>query len=740
MEQINPIFLNLSLILVVAGVTTLLFKYLKQPIVLGYIVAGFLTGPHFTFFPTVLDQETITIWGEIGVVFLLFALGLEFNLKKIKKVIGTGAVTAITEALVMMSIGVLAGRLMGWKSMDALFLGGMISISSTSIIIKAFEDMKLKTKRFSQIVTGVLVFEDLVAIMLLVLLSTIAVTKQFDGSDMFYEMAKLLLFLILWFTGGIYMIPTLLRKLKKLINDETLLIVSVGLCLGMVVVAAKSGFSAALGAFVMGSIMSETDESDRIHKLISPIKNLFAAVFFISVGMLVDPKMLTEHIWPILIITVIVIIMKPLSATIGILLSGKPLKQSMQAGACLSQIGEFSFIIASLGLSLGVIDAYLYPIIVSVSIITIFLTPYCMRVAEPLYEKIYRIAPAGWQVVMQEYGTGSKTLDHDSDWKQLIKAYMSRILIHSGWLIAVVLLAFNLIIPFARDTFGDSTLVEVCLCVVTLIVMSPFLYALMVKRITSDVFDRLWTDHKYARGPLITLRLSRFIIGGLFIGVVLGGFLSLKFTLLVPVVVGIVVIIALSQRLKKHYYNMEEQFLANIDKTKRRSGIAIPRQLAGDIHLEYIEMMIYSSLVGLTIRQIHRQFHTGAQVISITRRAQRIDLPSNDETLHAGDRVLIVGNDQQIMNFRNSAEAPSPMPMFMPSNADLDLYQVTISDSSPLCGEKAHVSELVNKYDFMLVGIQRGTSRFVRARNDLVFASGDTLWVVGNKKDLHRIF
>lgn len=740
MEHINPIFLNLSLILVVAGVTTLLFKYLKQPIVLGYIVAGFLTGPHFTFFPTVLDQQTITIWGEIGVVFLLFALGLEFNLKKIKKVIGTGAVTAITEALVMMAIGILAGRLMGWKSMDALFLGGMISISSTSIIIKAFDDMKLKTKRFSQIVTGVLVFEDLVAIMLLVLLSTLAVTSQFDGSDMFYEMAKLLLFLILWYTGGIYIIPTLLRKLKKLINDETLLVVSIGLCLAMVVIAAKAGFSAALGAFVMGSIMSETDESERIHKLISPIKDLFAAVFFISVGMLVEPKMLVEHIWPILIITAIVLTIKPLAATIGVLLSGKPLKQSMQAGACLSQIGEFSFIIASLGLSLGVINAYLYPIIVSVSIITIFLTPYCMRIAEPLYERLYRMAPTGWQVVMQEYGTGSKTLDHDSDWKQLLKSYVSRILIHSGWLIAVVLLTFNLLIPFARNTFGDSTLVEVCLCVVTLIAMSPFLYALMVKRITSDVFDRLWTDHKYARGPLITLRLSRFVIGALFIGVVLGRFLSLKLTLLAPVVVGIVVIIALSQRLKKHYYSMEQQFLANIDKTKRRSGIAIPQQLVGDIHLEYIDLMMYSSLVGLTIRQIHRQFHTGAQVISITRREQRLDLPSNEETLHAGDRVLIVGNDQQIMNFRNCAEAPSPVPMSTPSNIDLDLYQVTISDSSPLCGEKAHVSELVNKYDFMLVGIQRGTSRFIRARQDLVFAPGDTLWVVGNKKSLHRIF
>lgn len=740
MQHLNPIFLNLSLILVVAGITTLLFKYLKQPLVLGYIVAGFLTGPHFTFFPTVLDQATITVWGEIGVIFLLFALGLEFNLKKIKKIGSTGATTAVTEALIMMSVGILTGRLMGWSTMNSMFLGGMLSISSTSIIIKAFDDLKLKNRRFSQIVIGVLVFEDLVAILLLVLLSTIAVSKQFDGTDMLFEIGKLLLFLVLWFTAGIYLIPTLLRRLKRLINDETLLIVSVGLCLGMVVVAAKSGFSPALGAFMMGSIMAETDESEKIHSLINPLRNLFAAVFFISVGMLVDPTILVKYMFPIAIITVVVLVAKPIAATLGIMLSGHNMRQSMQAGLCLSQIGEFSFIIATLGLSLGVIDAFLYPVIVSVSIVTIFATPYLIKLADPLYEEIYRSVPQGWKMVISEYGSGSRTLNRDSDWHQLLKSYLSRIMIHAGWLVAVIAISFNFVIPFATRTFGTSAWVDTLLCTVTLMAMSPFLYALMVKRTSRDIFDRLWTDRKYSRGPLITLRLSRFLIGALFIGGVLGQFFSLKLAILIPAVVGIVVVISMSHRLKSYYYNIEQQFLSNLDKTTKRSGIAIPTRIANEIHMEYVDLMVYSNVVGLSIRELHRQYRTGAQVICIQRRDRRIDLPQNTEVLQAGDRVLIVGTDQQIECFRNCTESPTQAPIQATEQNELDLYHVTISEYSPLCGESAHVSELRNKYDILLVGFERGIDGFTRPGKEIILTSGDTLWIVGSRRNLNDIF
>lgn len=740
MQSLDSLFLSLALILVVAGVTTLIFKYLKQPLVLGYIVAGFLTGPNFRFFPTAIDLDAISVWGEIGVVFLLFALGLEFNIKKIKKVGVTGATTAITEALIMVSVGLLTGKLMGWSTMNSLFLGGMLSISSTSIIIKAFEDFKLGNKKFAQLVTGVLVFEDLVAILLLVLLSSIAIGNQFDGYEMLFEILKLLLFLTLWFTGGIFIVPTLLRKWSRFINDETLLVVSVGLCLGMVVMAANSGFSPALGAFIMGTIMAESDDSQRIHKVISPIRNLFAAVFFISVGMLVDFNIMIEYITPIIIITMIVLFIKPIAGTIGIMLSGQPMKHSMQAGFCLSQIGEFSFIIAGLGLSLNVIDSYMYPIIVTVSILTTFATPYFMKLAVPLYEKIYGLSPHKWQLMMDQYGSGSVTLNRDSDWKLLLRAYAIRIIVQSTWVTFVIFLSFKFMVPFAQGIFGNEFWIDFILSSITLTFASPFLYALMVKGVSKDIFDKLWLDRKYARGPLLTLRLSRIIIGSIFIGTILGRIFTFGLVLLIPLVVGVIFVIAFSRRLKDYYLSIEQQFYSNLDKTKKRSGIAIPKRIANDIHMEYIEIVIHSKVSGMTIREIHRQYHTGAQVISIIRLDKKINIPSNDEMLLAGDRVLVIGNDIQIQSFKDSSDVmPISKPHQSKMETELDLYKFTISEKSPLCGQNAHISELINKYDFLLVGYEHEQEAFVRPDHKYIFSCGDTIWVVGDKAKLMGI-
>lgn len=734
MENINPIFLNLSLILIVAGVTTLIFKYLKQPLVLGYIVAGFITGPNFKFFPTVLDQNIISVWGEIGVVFLMFALGLDFNIKKIKKVGPTGATTAISEALIMMTVGLIAGRLMGWSTMNSLFLGGMLSISSTAIIIKAFDDLKLKNRRFSQIALGALVFEDLVAILLLVILSTIAVSKQFNGNELLLELFKLLLFLGLWFTGGIYLIPTLLRKLKRLINEETLLVVSLGLCLGMVVMAAESGFSPALGAFLMGAIMAETDEVGKIHKLISPIRTLFASVFFISVGMLVDPIVLVDYIIPILIITLIVLIIKPIAATIGFILSGQTIKQSMESGFCLCQIGEFSFIIATLGLSLNVIDAYLYPVIVSVSVITTFATPYFIRFADPFYEKIYASVPDAWRTVIHKIGTDSVSLEKDSSWKKLLKAYGVRLFMHSAWIIAILFCSFQFFIPHVLRLLGGTLWVEVVLSFITLVAMSPFLYALMIKPIEVDLSKKMWADAKYARGPLLALQLSRYVLGALYIVAVIGRLLSLHFAVLIPVVVLIVVAISMSRRIKTHYHNIEVQFLENLDKTAKHSGIIIPNHLTNDIYMEYVDIDANSDLIGKSIRQIHREYHTGVQVISINRHNRLIRLPFNTESLFSGDRLLVVGNDSQISQFKSLSEAPEneslDVHFALPA---LNLYKVIISEDSLLCGERSNISEIRNKFGFLLVGCERSDKGFLRPESDVVFNAGDTLWIVGEK-------
>ncbi|MEG1635229.1 MAG: cation:proton antiporter, partial [Rikenellaceae bacterium] len=594
MQQINPLFMNLALILVIASIITLIFKYLRQPVVLGYVVAGLLT----TLLPFELDKETITLWGEIGVAFLLFALGLEFSFKKLKNVGGAGSITALTELLIMMTVGVLAGKMIGMNFTSSLFLGGMISISSTSIIIKTFDALNVKNRSFAQVVFGVLIIEDLVAIMLLVLLSSVAVSRHFSSGDLIAQVVKLLIFLIILFTSGIFIIPSFLRSVKKYINDETLLIVSVGLCFGAVVASVYSGFSPALGAFMMGAILAETDQQEKIHTLIQPLRDLFAAVFFISVGMLVEPSVIMDHPFQVLIVTALVLFIKPIAATIGVLFTGRTVKQSMQSGMCLGQIGEFSFIIASLGLSLGVLDDSLYPMIVVVSIITTFITPIYVKNADKVYDKLFTMLPSPWRTVLQHYGTGRLTLNRENEWHKLLRAYVIRILVSSGWMIIVMLVSFNIIYPLFKEYVGDQWWVTLIMCLLTLASLSPFIYALIVKRTSSVAFRKLWNDRKYARAPLLMLVFIRYVIAGGFIGVAIGSYYVMQLAFLLPTIVIIGGIVVMSRNLRKHYQSIEHHFLKNLDKTSLHSGIAIPSELTNNIHMEYFDIPVDSELVG----------------------------------------------------------------------------------------------------------------------------------------------
>lgn len=735
MEHINPLFLNLALILVVASITTFIFKYLRQPVVLGYVVAGLLTA----LLPFNLDKATITLWGEIGVIFLLFALGLEFSFKKLRKVGGAGSITALTELLVMMTIGILAGKMIGMNFTSSLFLGGMISISSTSIIIKTFDALKVKNRNFAQVVFGVLVIEDLVAILLLVLLSSVAVSRHFDSGDLLVEVVKLLIFLVILFTSGIFVIPSLFRKLKQYLNDETLLIVSVGLCFGGVVASVYSGFSPALGAFMMGAILAETDQQERINTLILPLRDLFAAVFFISVGMLVEPSVILDHPLSVLLITLLVLFIKPLAATIGVLFTGRTVKQSIESGMCLGQIGEFSYIIASLGLSLGVLDDSLYPMIVVVSIITTFATPVFVKQSSNVYDKLYSIVPNQWKPVFQHYGTGRSTLNRESEWRNLLRAYVVRLLVSSGWMLIVILVSLKLLHPLAQKYLGDGWWVTLLMCFVTLAALSPFVYVLVVRRTASQSFRKLWNDRKYARAPLLMLVFIRFIIAGGFIGVAVGSYYSFQLAFLIPTIVLIGGIVVMSQNLRRHYQSIERHFLKNLDKTSRHSGIAIPNELTNNIHMEYLDVSVDSWVVGKSISEIHHKYKTGAQVVSIVHNHCREDLPDNMNLFYGGDRILIIGDDLQIQAFKAVIETSSTPPQSCPVNYSLDLYQITLSPSSVLCGERAHTSQLRNKYFFLLVGYDREYVGFQRPNPRVELREGDTLWVVGEKETVKKL-
>ncbi|RYZ28307.1 MAG: sodium:proton antiporter, partial [Sphingobacteriales bacterium] len=423
--------------------------------VLGYLIAGFLAGNHFDFFPSVKDMHSVEVWAQIGIIFLLFSLGLEFSFKKLMKVGGTASITAITQILLMICFGYGIGRMMGWDSMDSIFLGVMVSISSTTIILKTFDELGVKARKFAGIVIGSLIVQDLVAIVMMVLLSTVAVSNQFSGSELIMSVLKLLFFLTLWFVGGIFFIPTLLKRAKNLLTDEMLLIISIALCLLMVILAANVGFSPALGAFIMGSIIAETTQAEHIEHLVKPVKDLFAAVFFVSVGMLIEPSTLTEHLVPVVVLTLLVIIGQPIASTFGALLSGQPLRQSVQTGMSLSQIGEFSFIIATLGASLKVTSDFLYPIVVAVSAITTFTTPFMVKWSTPMADYLARVLPRKWVKRIERYSANAQSIKSATSWQIVLRAYIIQVVLHSFIIIGGVLLSRNFFLPLvAHYSFG----------------------------------------------------------------------------------------------------------------------------------------------------------------------------------------------------------------------------------------------------------------------------------------------
>jgi CPA2 family monovalent cation:H+ antiporter-2 len=396
MGHLPSLITDLALILITGAVTTILFRKIKQPLVLGYIIAGFLVGPHISLTPTVVDNTNIKILAQIGVIFLLFSLGLDFSLKKLRSIGSPASITALVEIIFITFLGYFSGKWMGWNTIDSLFLGGMLASSSTTIIIKAFEELGLKNDRYTHIVFGILIVEDIVVILLMVMLSTLALTHGFESMEILATVLKLIFFLIIWLITGLFLLPAFLKRAKNLLNDETLLVLSIGLCLGMVEISTQIGFSAELGAFIMGSALAETAAAEKVQDLINPVKDLFGAVFFVSVGMLIDPVTIIEYRWPILWVTLVVIFGKLFSTTLGALLSRQGIKQSIRIGMSMAQVGEFAFIVASLGLTLKVTSDFLFPVAVGVSAITTFTTPYMIRFSPVMYKFTLRVLPAKW--------------------------------------------------------------------------------------------------------------------------------------------------------------------------------------------------------------------------------------------------------------------------------------------------------------------------------------------------------
>lgn len=747
MSHLPTLITDLALILASAGLMTLIFKRLKQPLVLGYIVAGIIAGPHVTITPTVVDSGNIQTWADIGVVFLLFALGLEFSFKKLMKVGGPATIAAITIIFGMVMLGVMVGIALGWKRMDCIFLGGMLAMSSTSIIYKAFEDLGMRTKRFTGLVFGILIIEDLVAIVLMVLLSTMAVSKNFEGMEMVYSIGKLLFFLLLWFLTGIYIIPTFFRKTRLLMGDETMLIVSLGLCLSMVVFATYVGFSSALGAFVMGSILAETLEAEKIEHLVKPVKDLFAAIFFVSVGMMVDPGMIAEYIWPVVIITFTVLIGQTVFGTFGVILAGQPLKTALQSGFCLTQIGEFAFIIASLGITMHVTSDFLYPVVVAVAVITTFLTPYMMRLAEPAYPFVEKHLPLHWKKFIERYSAGIRVVNHESNWKKLLTSLIRIVVIYSVIIIAVLILSFQLLVPFILRHL-PGVWGSLLGAVLVLLMIAPFLRAIVAKKNHSVEFQLLWEDSYFSRAYLVSLVIFRFVIAIVYVMVVIMTLFKASVALLFGVACLVVAGMFYSRYLKKQSILIERRFLRNFrlrEVYARHAGEKVPPKFAGhllsrDLHLADFVIPAESLWAGYTLAELALTTRFDIMVVAIFRGQTCINIPGGRERLYPQDRVQVIGSDEQLSRFGEKLDSMTLPPVDSDlTQSEVCLKQFVIAEDSPYNGRSIRESGIRDKYKCVVVGVERGKASLRNPDADTVFVAGDLVWVVGEEMNVYEL-
>jgi CPA2 family monovalent cation:H+ antiporter-2 len=735
MAHLPNIVTDLGLILAVAAITTLLFKKIKQPIVLGYIIAGVIVGPHISLVPNVGDEEGVKTLSEMGVIFLLFSLGLEFSFKKLAKVGGSASITALVEIILMIALGYGLGQLLGWTTMDCIFLGAILSMSSTTIIIRAFDEVGAKTKKFASLVFGILIVEDLVAILLLVLLSTIAVSQQFAGGELLMQMLKLGFFLVLWFLGGIFFVPTFLKWTNKLLNDETLLILCIGLCLLMVILAVQIGFSAALGAFIMGSILAETTHAERIEHLIKSVKDLFAAVFFVSVGMMINPQIIVDYAVPILIVTLATIIGKFATSALGALLSGQSLKHSVQAGMSLAQIGEFSFIIASLGVSLKVTSDFLYPIAVAASAVTTFTTPYLIKLSGPAYNRLEKLLPEKWVRAMNRYSSGTQQLSAYSDWKILLNAYTVNLIVHSVILIALILLSEEYLSPLIQSTVGDdTTAADIFTVTVILILMAPFIWALAFRRIQREAYSHLWLNRKLNRGPLIALELVRIAVAVLHVGILLSLFFSTAIGIVTAILVMVVSIVIFRKKLQAFYDRLEERFLSNLNE-RESQRLTKPAIVPWDAHLAEFQVLPESELIGRPLQELALREKFGINVALIERGKKTIITPGRTETLFPGDTVSVIGTDDELGKVKTLFESTglSEAPA---EPIHINLKNFTVSEHSPLLRKTIRESGIRENVKALVVGVERNGERILNPESTFKFETGDIVWIVGDTEQI----
>ena len=732
---------DLALILVMAGFVTIIFKRLKQPLVLGYIMAGFLVSPHMPYTASVVDVSNIHLWADIGVMFLLFSLGLDFSFKKILKMGASPVIAVVSIIFAMSMLGITVGHLFGWE--------GMLAMSSTTIIYKAFDDLGLGQQQFTGLVMSVLILEDILAIVMMVMLSAIASGNGAGGSQMLGSIAKIGFFLVLWLIVGIFAIPIMLRKVRRLINNEVLLIVSLGLCCAMAVFSTKVGFSSAFGAFIMGSILAETIEAERIEHLVEPVKNLFGAIFFVSVGMLVDPQILKEYAIPIFFLVMTIIIGQCIFGSLSFMLGGESLKSAMRCGFSMAQIGEFSFIIASLGLSLGVISDFLYPVVVAVSVITTFLTPYMIKLAIPAYNTLEPHLPSKLIKALNHLSMSHPHTTETSQWKRLLTQMTINTVIYSILTSAVIAIMFTLFLPFISNIlkrWDPGWYANAITGFVAIICISPFLRAMVMKKNHSDEFRKLWKESNRNRLPLLFTILARMVIAMSYVFYVCNHLSHFTPAVLITIALIIILTIIVSRRVKRRSILLERLFINNLrsrDIEAQVSGKKKPlyegKLLDRDIHIADFDVPSNSKWMGQTLRQLNLGRRFGIHVSSILRGGRRLNIPDGESMIFPGDKLQAIGSDEQLTNFRNALDKNILESDYDLEKREIKLRQTIISATSPFAGKTLEESGIREMYNCMVVGIEEGKENLSTVHPTYRFKEGDIVWIVGEQEALDRI-
>ena len=743
-EELNLVR-DLAVILISAGLFTIISRALKQPLVIGYIIAGFLIGPHVDFYVGISDAESVEEWSEIGIIFMMFGLGLEFSFKKFMKA-GSGAiVTAGAKFIGVFIIGFLVGRALSWSIMECIFLGGLLSMSSTAVVLKSYEDMGLKGKPWAPVLFGTLVVEDLIAILLMVLLSTMAVSNQFAGGELVFNLLKLVFFLILWFVVGIYVIPTVLKKARRYINDEILLLVSIGLCFGMVTFAGAVGYSSALGAFVMGSILAETVESEHIERLVRPLKDIFGAVFFVSVGMMVSPSVIVDNLTTIILLSLIVMVTHIVFAGTGVILTGGGLKNATHVGFSLAQLGEFAFIIVGVGVSLGVMRDFIYPVIIAVSVLTTFTTPYMIKLAGPVHGFVVRRFPVFAARFGQDTSSEGRSAVERSQWKELLSSYFVRILLYGVVLLAIGVASHVWLDGFVQRVmphYGER-IQRIVAVAGTLLVMAPFLWGLAVSSgHTAECTREILQENPGNRWPLAGLVLLRaFLAIGIIMGVIATHFQLTLWGALLVLVLGILGL-HFARKYLHTFSAIEKRFIDNLNEkeneVRRRTPVtsSIMDSMGGyDVHLESVSISADSALVGKPLKDIPIRSTTGVNVVKITRGSRYFVIPGGEVVLYPGDEVLVVGTSEQLKAWRRLVRESVPVSTSQDRDVSFDVVPVTLAHDSFLTGKKLR-SIKMREYRCMVISVMHGGELITNPKPDYTFTAGDIVYLAGERDSL----